>query len=142
MIVAITGATATGKSKLALKLAKEFNGYILNGDSRQVYKELNIGTAKPSSQEIKKSRIEHELFGHVSIEENYNLYRYQKEAFEVLNKKKDKTTFLVGGTGLYIDSVVYNYKLKEVNEKKEKREELEKLTLEELQKKIGKILKN
>ena len=137
MIVVIAGATATGKSNLALKLAKNFNGYILNGDSRQVYKELNIGTAKPSIEEIKKSEIEHRLFGHVSIDENYNLYQYQKEAFEVLNEKKDQVTFLVGGTGLYIDSVVYNYKLQQKNQVIEKREELEKLSIGELKEKIG-----
>jgi tRNA dimethylallyltransferase len=138
MIVVIAGATATGKSKLALKLAEEFNGYILNGDSRQVFKELNVGTAKPSKQEIEKSNIEHRLYGHVGIDEDYNLFRYQKEAFEILEEKKDKTAFLVGGTGLYIDSVVYNYKLQENNEKTTLREDLEKLSLEGLKKKIGK----
>ena len=137
MIVVIAGATATGKSNLALKLAKNFNGYILNGDSRQVYKELNIGTAKPSIEEIKKSEIEHRLFGHVSIDENYNLYQYQKEAFEVLNEKKNQVTFLVGGTGLYIDSVVYNYKLQQKNQAGQEREEFEKLSIDELKEKIG-----
>jgi tRNA dimethylallyltransferase len=137
MIVVIAGATATGKSKLALKLAEEFNGYILNGDSRQAFKELNIGTAKPSKEEIEKSNIEHKLYGHVSIDEGYNLFRYQKEAFEVLEEKKDKTAFLVGGTGLYIDSVVYNYKLQENKEKTKLREELERQNLEELKEKIG-----
>ncbi len=141
MIVVIAGATATGKSQLALKLAKDFDGYILNGDSRQVYKELNIGTSKPSEEEIEKSKIEHKLFGHVSIDENYNLYQYQKEAFEVLEEKKNQTAFLTGGTGLYIDSVVYNYKLQKINEKKQ-RNLLERLSLEELKERVGQDIKN
>lgn len=136
MIVVIAGPTASGKSNLALKLAKKFNGYILNGDSRQVFKELNIGTAKPSKEEIQKSKIEHRLFGHVSIDEDYNLHRYQQEVKEVLKEKKGQTTFLVGGSGLYIDSVVYNYKL----EKSEKKQD-ENFNLEELKEKVGDNLK-
>jgi tRNA dimethylallyltransferase len=139
MIVVLAGPTATGKSEIALKLAKKFNGYIINGDSRQVYKELNIGTAKPSPEEIKKSKIIHKLFGHVNIDEEYNLFKYQKEVNEVLKKHNNKLAFLVGGTGLYIDSVVYNYELKEYHENSE-REKLEKLTLQELQEKIGENL--
>lgn len=139
MIVVIAGPTASGKSQIAIKLARDFNGYILNGDSRQIYKELNIGTAKPTSEEIKKSQIEHRLFGHVSIDEDYNLYRYQKDAFKVLEEKENQNAFLVGGTGLYIDSVVYNYKLKKGDERR--RKELEKLTLKELQEKTGEDLK-
>lgn len=144
MIVVIAGATATGKTQISQKLAKEFNGYILNGDSRQVYKELNIGTAKPTPEEIEESGVEHRLFGHVSINEEYNLYRYQKEAKEVLKEKekkklkKEENAFIVGGTGLYIDSVVYNYKLKETPQ----REDLENLSLKELQERVGDDLKN
>lgn len=144
MIVVIAGATATGKTQISQKLATEFNGYILNGDSRQVYKELNIGTAKPTPEEIEESGVEHRLFGHVSINEEYNLYRYQKEAKEVLKEKekkklkKEENAFIVGGTGLYIDSVVYNYKLKETPQ----REDLENLSLKELQERVGDDLKN
>ncbi len=138
MIVVIAGATATGKSQIAIKLAKEFNGYILNADSRQVYKELNIGTAKPSKEEIDASKVKHKLFGYVSIDEDYNLYRYQKDAFKVLEERENQNAFLVGGTGLYIDSVVYNYKLKKGD--KGNRKELEKLSLKQLQKKVGKDL--
>ncbi len=135
MIVVIAGATATGKTKISQQLAREFNGYILNGDSRQVYKELNVGTAKPTEEEIKESKVEHKLFGHVSINENYNLYKYQKEAKEIIKEKEEQgmNTFLVGGTGLYIDSVVYNYKLEESDMKSNFRD----LTLEELQEKVG-----
>jgi tRNA dimethylallyltransferase len=66
MIVVIAGPTASGKTDLALKLAKHFDGYILNGDSRQVFKELNIGTAKPTEKEIIDSNIQHQLFGNIS----------------------------------------------------------------------------
>ena len=139
MIVVIAGPTASGKTDLALKLAKHFDGYILNGDSRQVFKELNIGTAKPTEKEIKRSNLKHKLFGHISIDEDYNLYKYQKDAFDIIKKNKDKTAFLVGGTGLYIDSIVYNYELKESDTKV--RKELENLSVEELQKRVGKNLK-
>ncbi len=135
MIFVIAGATATGKSEIAVKLAQNFNGYIINADSRQVFKELNIGTAKPSTEEIQKTKVQHELFGHVSIDESYNLYRYQKDVKDILEKNKSKLPFLVGGTGLYIDSVVYNYELKETKENQ--RKELEQLTLQELQEKAG-----
>ncbi len=141
MIFVIAGATATGKTKIAQKLALEFNGYLLNGDSRQVYKELNIGTAKPTPEEIAGSKIEHRLFGHVNIDEVYNLYRYQKEAMEIIQEKEKKgtNTFLVGGTGLYIDSVVFNYQLEE--KKSHCREEFSKLKIKQLQEKVGEELK-
>lgn len=136
-IIVIAGPTATGKTKLAVKLAKDFSGYIINADSRQVYKELQIGTAQPSQEEIEKTGIPHYLFGHKSIKEQYSLYEYQKDVKNIFKKNKNSPAFLVGGTGLYIDSVVHNYNLKEDSFKRSK---LEDLSLKELQNIIGEKL--
>ena len=108
-IIVIAGPTASGKSKIAYALAKEFDGYIINGDSRQVYKELNIGTAKPTKKDLKG--LTNYLYDFVSITKKYTLWDYQKDVFKVLEKEKNMLSIIVGGTGLYIDSVVYNYKL-------------------------------
>lgn len=147
MIYVVAGPTASGKSSYAIKLAKDINGYIINADSRQVYKELTIGTAKPTPDTINENgtwvinKIEHYLYGHVSIKEPYNLYKYQKDVEAILEKKKDskQIPILVGGTGLYIDAVIYNYKLKE-SENLSMRAELSQLSLEQLQEKAGDML--
>jgi tRNA dimethylallyltransferase len=133
-IIVIAGPTATGKTGIATKLAKEFSGYIINADSRQVYKELQIGTAQPSKEDIEKAGVKHYLFGHKSIKEQYSLYEYQKDVMHILKKNKDNPAFLVGGTGLYIDSVVHNYKLEKIVFERSK---LENLNLEELQDIVG-----
>jgi tRNA dimethylallyltransferase len=108
-IIVIAGPTASGKSKIAYELASEFDGYIINGDSRQVYKELNIGTAKPTKKDLKG--LTNYLYDFVPITQKYTLWDYQKDVFGVLGKEKNKLPIIVGGTGLYIDSVIYNYKL-------------------------------
>ncbi len=114
-IIVIAGPTCSGKSSIALRLAKEINGVIINGDSRQIYKELNIGTAKPSNEEM--DGIDHYLYGHVSVKDHYEIFRYQKDVSKVLESlPKEKIPIIVGGTGLYIDSVVFNYKLSEAKE--------------------------
>jgi len=117
-IIVISGCTASGKSDVALKLAKRINGVILNADSRQIYKEVSIGTAKPNlilneSNQWEKEGITHYLYSQTSINKKYNLYQYQTDAFKILNQLSPQITpILTGGTGLYIDSVIFNYKLK------------------------------
>ena len=142
-IYVIAGPTASGKSSLAIQLAKEIDGVIINADSRQIYKELNIGTAKPTPGEIindkewKIENISHFLYGFVSVDTGYNLYEYQKDVQSVLDSlPEDKTPILVGGTGLYIDAIVYNYILKINSDQKDYRDSLENLSLEELQRQI------
>jgi tRNA dimethylallyltransferase len=137
-IIVVAGPTASGKSSLALKLAKDIDGYIINADSRQIYKELKIGTdqPKPDSKEGDKwiiEKVDHFLYGHISIKESYNLYRYQRDVQRVLNNQ-NSLPVLVGGTGLYIDSIVYNYHLKPTSQRETEysREELEKMSIKEL----------
>lgn len=117
-IIVISGCTASGKSNVALKLAKRINGVILNADSRQIYKEVSIGTAKPNlilneSNQWEKEGIIHYLYSQTSINKKYNLFKYQTDTFKILNQLPPQITpILTGGTGLYIDSIIFNYKLK------------------------------
>ncbi len=114
-IIVITGPTGVGKTKLSVKLAKKLNGEIINADSMQVYRGLDIGTAKIKENE--KEKIPHHLFDICNIDDNYTIYNYQKDARKTISKliRKNKTPILVGGSGLYIKAALYDYKL--VNEK-------------------------
>ena len=135
-ITLIAGPTASGKSGIAIDLAKRINGVIINADSRQIYKELSIGTAKPSESEMEN--IPHYLYGYVSITEEYNIHKYQKDVLELIKTiPDDKQIILVGGTGLYIDSVIFGYNLDSENDNNAQRELLSSLTLEALQSKIS-----
>ncbi len=117
-VIVIAGPTASGKSTIAISLAKEIGGYIINADSRQVYKDLNIGTAKPkfdkkiSEKERLLNNVRHYLYDFVNPKEEFNLFRYQNLVKKTLENEKG-IPILVGGTGLYIDSIVYNYELTE-----------------------------
>lgn len=108
-LIVIVGQTASGKTALALELAQKFNGEIICADSRTIYKEMNIGTAKPSSQE--QGSIKHYLLDIVSPDERFNANDFKQLANEAINDiaSKDKTPFLVGGTGLYISSLIYDF---------------------------------
>lgn len=141
-IIVIAGPTASGKSDIAIRLAKQLGGYVINADSRQIYKYLNIGTAKPTPEEIKDDYfiidgIRHYLFDIVDPKEGYSLFKYQRDVSNILRKERG-IPILVGGTGLYIDSVIYNYKLKENTYD----ENLSTLSLEELQSKASDYLGN
>ena len=115
-IIVIAGPTCSGKSGIALQLAKDIDGVIVNGDSRQIYKELRIGTARPTQEEMQG--IPHYLYGHISVTEDYNIFKYQKDFNRTIQEiPNGKAIILVGGTGLYIDSAIFNYKLKKNNEK-------------------------
>lgn len=110
-IIVITGPTGVGKTKLSIELAKRLNGEIINADSMQIYKKLDIGTAKIKEEE--KEGIVHHLFDIKEVDEDYSIYDYQKDARSKIEeiRKKGKTPIFVGGTGLYIKSVLYDYKL-------------------------------
>ncbi len=109
----ITGPTATGKTFLAVKLAKGFNGEIISADSRQVYKGLDIGTGKDIEEYgTGKDAIKYHLIDNCDPKQFYNLKQFNTEAKELINKisLKKKLPIIAGGTALYIDSLVSNYK--------------------------------
>ena len=107
MILCIVGPTGVGKTRLSIELAKKYNAFIVNADSMQVYKDLNIGTAKVTEEE--KCGIEHKLFDIKDPTEMYTVYDYQKDLRNILDNNKDKNIIIVGGTGLYIKAGLYNY---------------------------------
>jgi len=102
----VTGATAVGKTDLSLYLAEEYSGEIVCLDSRQIYKEINIGTAKPDIEMQKK--IPHHLFNFLNLNEIYNAFKYKIDCELTLQQIIDnkKTPILVGGTGFYIDALI------------------------------------
>ena len=107
MIMGIVGPTGVGKTKLSIMLAKKYQGIIINADACQVYKELNIGTAKIKEEE--KEGIPHYLLDLKKVTDDYSVCDYQKDIRELLKKYQDKNIILVGGTGLYLKSALYDY---------------------------------
>lgn len=110
-IIVILGPTGVGKTKLSVELAKRLNGEIINADSMQIYKGLDIGTAKIKEEE--KEGIPHHLFDIKEVREDYSIYNYQIDGRKVINDiiKRGKTPIIVGGTGLYIKALLYDYNL-------------------------------
>jgi tRNA dimethylallyltransferase len=108
-LIVIVGETASGKSEVAIDLAVKLNGEIINADSWAVYREFNLGTAKPSDDDQK--RIKHYLIDIADPREGFSAARFKKLATDAMSEiyKKDKVPIIVGGTGLYIDSIVYDY---------------------------------
>ncbi len=104
-IILISGPTASGKSKFALKIAKKLNGEIINADSMQVYKELNVLTARPSKIDLKK--IEHHLYGFRSVKKEFSTGEWLQLANKNIKKIRDKNKIpiIVGGTGLYFKAL-------------------------------------
>ena len=137
MVIVVLGPTAVGKTKMSVELAKLLNGEIINVDSTQIYKDLDIATAKIKEEE--KDGIPHHLFDIKNIKEDYTVYDYQKDCRskidEILNK--NKIPILVGGTGLYIKAALYDYKFNdEVNN------QFEDLTNEEIFNKLKELDEN
>lgn len=112
-IICIVGPTGVGKTKMSIELAHKLNGEVINADSTQIYKGLNIGTAKVTKAEMEG--IVHHLIDIKNIEEDYTVYDYQKDARLVIEDiiKRGKTPIIVGGTGLYIKALLYDYKFEE-----------------------------
>ena len=107
LLVFVVGPTAIGKTSIAIDLANHFNTEIISCDSRQFYKEMNIGTAKPSPNEIKK--IKHHLIGNISVNKDYNISEFTNDADDILRSilNKKNIAILVGGSGLYIESLIF-----------------------------------
>lgn len=105
-LISIVGATAIGKTKLSIQLAKKFNAPIISSDSRQFYREMNIGTAVPTMKEL--SEAKHYFIQNKSIQENYSVGQFERDAITTLDNLFETNTIviMVGGSGLYVDAVL------------------------------------
>ena len=129
-LVAIVGPTGTGKSRLALRLAQVFKGEIVNADSRQIYRYMDIGTAKPAPQEL--SLVPHHLINIVNPDADFSLTQYQGLAYKAIEdiQQRDKLALLVGGSGLYMWSALEGWGIPPVPPDLEFRRSLEKRAAE------------
>ena len=130
-IIVICGPTASGKTALSIQLAKRINGEIVSADSMQIYQDMDIGTAKPTIEEM--DGVKHYLIGNVSPTIRYSVANFKKDALnaieEILNK--GKTPIIVGGTGLYVDSLVQGIEYDDLEIDLNYRNELEKIAEKE-----------
>lgn len=108
MIICVVGPTGVGKTKMSVELAKKYNGIIVNCDAMQVYKEMDIATAKVTKEE--KEGIKHYLFDICNLEDNYTIFDYQKDARKIIEENKNKNIIFVGGSGLYLKSALFDYR--------------------------------
>lgn len=124
-VIVICGPTASGKTGLAVELAKRINGEIVSCDSMQIYKDMEIGSAKPTEEEMQG--IKHYLIDYVQPNERYSVARYKKDAEEAIAEilSKGKTPIVVGGTGLYVNALVYGIEYNDVETDMKYREELD-----------------
>lgn len=129
MILVICGPTGVGKTKLSILLAKRYNGIIINADACQFYQGMDIGTAK--IKESEKEGIKHYLLDNLTINDEYNIWDFQKEGRKIIEDNKDKNIIIVGGSGLYLSALLYDYKYK-----KQKEIDLSKYSNEELYEKV------
>jgi len=131
-VLVIAGPTASGKTKISIELAKRLNGEIISADSMQIYKYMNIGTAKPTEEE--KEGIPHYLMDFLEPDEKFSVAQYKEMATKYIEEilSKNKVPIIAGGTGLYINSVTEEINFDtEIVENKKIREELEKISLEQ-----------
>lgn len=138
-IIVILGPTATGKSDIAVEIAKKIDGEIISADSRQVYKGMDLGSGKITKNEMRG--IKHYLLDVISPKTIFSVEKYKNLANKEIEKilRKGKTPIICGGTGYYIDSIVKNIELPKVNFNKRLREKLEKLSVEKLFQKLEKL---
>lgn len=136
IVYVIAGPTASGKSNLAVELAKRINGEIISADSMQIYKDMNIGTAKITKNEMQG--IPHYMLDIISPNERYSVSSYKKQAEEIIEEiiSKGKTPIIAGGTGLYIDSLIYGIEFQDEEIDTAYREELNSLAEKEGLKKL------
>lgn len=123
-VIAVVGPTASGKTGLAVAIAKKFGGEVVSADSMQIYKELSVGTAKPTEDEMQG--IPHHLIGHKSVDEEYSVVDYVEEAKRAIKDVyyRGMIPVLCGGTGLYVDSLLSNTEFSEIKSDPKVREEL------------------
>ena len=129
-LLAVVGPTGVGKSKLAIRLAQTFNGEIVSADSRQVYRHMDIGTAKPSEEEL--SLIPHHLIDIVNPDEDFSLAQYQELAYKAIEdiQRRNKLALFVGGSGLYVWAVLEGWGIPQIPPDPEFRHSLEKKAIE------------
>ncbi len=129
-LVVLTGPTAVGKTELSIGLAKQINGEIISADSMQIYKYMDIGTAKIKKEEM--NGIKHYLVDELEPTDEFNIVRFQKMAKKAMEEiwQKEKIPIIVGGTGFYIQSIVYDIDFSEEKEENGYRQELEQLARE------------
>ena len=130
-VIVICGPTASGKTSLGVELAKTINGEVVSADSMQIYKDMTIGTAKPTQEEMQG--IKHYLIDFVLPSQRYSVAEFKKDATTAIDEiiKKGKTPIIVGGTGLYIDSLIYGIEYNEIKIDEKYRKELEKIAEKE-----------
>ncbi|MAZ61056.1 MAG: tRNA (adenosine(37)-N6)-dimethylallyltransferase MiaA [Candidatus Marinimicrobia bacterium] len=134
-LVVILGPTASGKTSLAVKLADLFNTDIISGDSRQIYKNMDIGTGKDLFEyNINNRSIPYHLIDIINPNEDYSIHQFKKDFYNVYDDiiKKNKFPILCGGSGLYIESILLNYKIPNIPPDYELRETLQSKTLDSL----------
>ena len=124
-VIVICGPTASGKTALSIELAKQIHGEIVSCDSMQIYQDMNIGTAKPTPEEMQG--IQHYLIGYVSPEQRYSVADYKADAKKAIKEiiEKGKMPIVVGGTGLYLDSLIYEIEYQDIQLDEEYRKKLE-----------------
>lgn len=138
-LVIILGATASGKTRLAVRLADELNGEIISADSRQVYKGMDIGTGKDVKEYIINAHnIPYHLIDIISAEQEFNLFEFQIGFYEIYANliQRNVLPILVGGTGLYLESIIQNYQLPPAPPDQELRKDLQTKSVLELQKNL------
>lgn len=119
MIIAVVGPTGVGKTKMSIELAKKYNAEVISCDSMQIYRKMDIGTAKVTKKEM--DGVIHHMIDIKDVSEDYSVFDYQKEARKILDKLiiNNKNVIIVGGTGLYLKALLYNYEFKENNNKQD-----------------------
>ncbi len=131
-LIVILGPTASGKTALSIDLAKKYNGEIICADSRTIYRGMNIGTAKPTAAEM--CGVKHHMLDVVDPDQKFTLWNFQQSTKKIIEDIRaiGKIPFLVGGSGLYIDSIVFDYEITPQSIDYDARQELEKMTTDNL----------
>ena len=141
-LVVILGPTASGKTNLAVTLADSFDTEIISGDSRQIYKGMDIGTGKDLCEyQINNNKIPYHLIDILNPEQDYSIHQFREDFYRAYNKiiNKNKFSILCGGSGLYLESILLNYQIPNVPPDNNLREKLQKQSLEILKNKLKKI---